>query len=816
MTCGNCNLCDTRTYCKPLRDGRMKVYDGARFTSDCFDCAIHLSLDTYSTCSFDCLYCQPADAPIWMADGTWSPVGEVTPGDAVIGFSRTSTNNRHFAYSTVEAVFRREAPLVRVLLRSGREVRCTPDHHWYTGRIEQRYEYAPARVGRPLVFIAAPFKVRAETEDYKIGYLRGIVEGDGCTTDREYVGGPHTVHVRGREYHYESRKLHVRNVRLAMQDVLALSRFSAYCRSFGLNPHDGEAVGLPCVRVYGAEALRLLVGTEGVPSSEEYWRGWLAGIFDAEGSVSDTLRIAQSPEVNPETFARIGAVLRAFEFDVEEEEKGWRVRGGRAEVLRFWSLAQPALWRKVEAVIFDRRLLGEYDDVVAIEPAGTAEVVSLRTSTHNYIGQGYASRNCFSNYLIRNPELKAKTGSANLGAMSPQQVESILDLDRTGGGNGMHDVMRATIRDPRGGRRVIQWGALGDPFDNIERHRQVGRAYIPLFQKYGQPVRVSTKGGLLLQEKVYLDLLAVRPEIFWFAFSTITIDDEVLEAVDRRAPNATQRLKAMKLLTDLGCRASLRLRPILRNVSDRTPRYPMAWRDLLRRSRDAGAEAVSMEFVFVPGTMKPGVRTRWEEIERITGYPYRRFYKNTSDRFGACLRSSRWWKEELTFAIRDEAHRLGMVFSISDPHWKEWNDTGCCCGMKPDDPVFGKWETKQACQALLDARLAKEAGKERLLRYDDVVPEWARKTVARHLLCVTGPKGAATAAQMSFADFHHRHIWNDPNSTRGPRIYFGGVLEVAGKDENGDLVYRYIGSERKREAYGWSVPSVEQPDAGAS
>lgn len=430
---------------------------------------------------------------------------------------------------------------------------------------------------------------------------------------------------------------------------------------------------------------------------------------------------------------------------------------------------------------------------------------AIHLSLDTYSSCSFDCLYCFSNYLIRNPELKerANSGGASLGAMTPSNVEDIIDISRTGGAT--HEPMRACIRDPGGGRRVIQWGALGDPFDNIERHQQVGQQLIPLFQKYGQPVRVSTKGGLLLQEKKYLDLLAKRPEIFWFAFSTITIDDDVLAQIDRRAPNATERLKAMKLLTDMGCRASVRMRPILRNVTDRTPKHPHAWRELLQRSREAGAEAVSMEFVFVPGAMKAGVDGRWDAIEDITRFPYRRFYKATSDKHSACLRSNRWWKEELTFAIREEAHKLGMVFSISDPHWKEWNDTGCCCGIKPDDPIFGKYETKQACEALVNARREHEAGREGLLHYNDVVPDWARTVIARHLVCVVGPVGAATAARMSFADFHHRHIWNDAKHARGPRIYFGGAVEVAGKDDAGDLIYRYVDLGRRRQNYDWNT-----------
>jgi hypothetical protein len=158
----------------------------------------------------------------------------------------------------------------------------------------------------------------------------------------------------------------------------------------------------------------------------------------------------------------------------------------------------------------------------------------------------------------------------------------------------------------------------------------------------------------------------------------------------------------------------------------------------------------------------------------------------------------------LMHAMREEAHALGMVFSVSDPHWKELNDTGCCCGMRPDDPFWGAWERKQACNALVEARQAYEAGGERLVHVGDVLPAWAKTTPARNLVCTTGPPGAL-AQMMSWEDWHVRHLWNDPKSPRGPMLYFGGVLQPAGKDANDDLVYRYVPSERRGKAFGWAV-----------
>ena len=102
----------------------------------------------------------------------------------------------------------------------------------------------------------------------------------------------------------------------------------------------------------------------------------------------------------------------------------------------------------------------------------------------------------------------------------------------------------------------IQLGALGDPFDDLELHSGWAKKAIPLFIKYKQPVRISTKGGRVLQMKEYLDLFAENPRQFWVAWSINCNDDERIAKVDINAPVTSERLKAMKALTDIGVHAA--------------------------------------------------------------------------------------------------------------------------------------------------------------------------------------------------------------------------------------------------------------------
>jgi DNA repair photolyase len=404
---------------------------------------------------------------------------------------------------------------------------------------------------------------------------------------------------------------------------------------------------------------------------------------------------------------------------------------------------------------------------------------------------------CFSNYLMRDPHKKVKYLGGEAAYKAGQWSLKTLERTLSGEGTGLNaEFYRALLEVSEDGRRCpVQWGALGDPFDNIERQQGWGLRAMEIFEKYEQPVRASTKGGSLLLDKKYLDAFRRRPELYWIAWSMISIDDEIMARIDKSAPPPSARLAAIKALTDLGVKCSLRLRPILPGVTDRTPRYKHAWRDLLRASRDAGACSVSMEFAFVPGAMPPHVKHMWGEIENTIGIPLVQFYRDTTSVFGSCLRSSRAWKEDLTFAIYEESKRLGFNFGVSDPHWKELNDFGCCCGIPPDDPYFGGWQRKNATNAVVRARQAYDRGEELLVSAADGVPAWADRVEMGKMVCVTGPR-------KGYADSHFwgdklRETWNDVRSPRGPLQYFEGILVPVKRDADGNVMYRYQPPKRR-------------------
>ena len=114
----------------------------------------------------------------------------------------------------------------------------------------------------------------------------------------------------------------------------------------------------------------------------------------------------------------------------------------------------------------------------------------------------------------------------------------------------------------------------------IERQRGWFREFIDLCIEFNQPVRISSK-GTVMGEPDYLERLAKAPHLFWFAFSIISPDDKLIGKVDKGAPVTSQRIAAMKAVTDIGCKASLRFRPMMPGLSDATPDYPRAYQSLI-------------------------------------------------------------------------------------------------------------------------------------------------------------------------------------------------------------------------------------------
>jgi len=407
---------------------------------------------------------------------------------------------------------------------------------------------------------------------------------------------------------------------------------------------------------------------------------------------------------------------------------------------------------------------------------------------------------CFAPNLIMRREEHAMP----VGQTSLKTVEDLF-----AGKNKHWDIYRRALKyhDRKNGYPCpIQIGGLTDPLDNIERNQGWFLKFVEIAKKYNQPVRISTKGNLFLEQE-YLDALADRPELFWVNFSIISSDDKVIQEVDRRAPPTSERIQCIKNLTEIGVKAGLRFRPIIPGISDSTDSYPTAYRTLIEMAAEAGARNISYEVAFMPGRMTADLVDRWTEIEKIAKLPLISIYKS----FGknqACIRPSHQWTEEIMHAIYNVAKENKMNIGISDPNWKQLTECGCCCGISESDPIFGNWQRESCTNQLM---IAKNTGC--TLCSKNIIPKWAYDADAGLLVNPgVGPTVRFKRKHLKWSD-KLKDVWNNVDKERSPLIYFQGALMPVSK-KNGEIIYKYVGLKRrnKTDTPYWKIKGEDSSD----
>lgn len=135
-------------------------------------------------------YCNPPEAPMWMANGTFKPLGKIKVGDKLMGWKRAykkkgKRGNRQarkrLCVSVVTAVHKKRDKIYKITMASGRVLRCTKDHLWVNGKLQFRGKdnYVTPEVGRTLAHIVEPPRKLTKAETRTAGWLGGVYDGEG-------------------------------------------------------------------------------------------------------------------------------------------------------------------------------------------------------------------------------------------------------------------------------------------------------------------------------------------------------------------------------------------------------------------------------------------------------------------------------------------------------------------------------------------------------------------------------------------------------------------------------------------------------------
>jgi DNA repair photolyase len=529
-------------------------------TNDSPDIPFDQSINPYRGCAHACPYCLSGDTPILMGDGRTSPLAELRVGDEIYGTRRIGLYRR-YVKSRVLAHWSSIKTAFRTTLEDGTKLVTSGDHR-FLSNLGWRFVTA-AGDGEPrrphlttankLVGTGAFAQTATTDADYRRGYLCGMIRGDGLLGEYYY----------SREGRSHDNKY---QFRLALCDQEGLVRTRNYLLGFDISTCGfvfqaaaGVRRAMHAIRTqsyWRVQAIRELVAWP-TSATANWSAGFLAGIFDAEGSFSHTLlRITNT---DPEIIGWVCSCLRLFRFAFTVKHYSYEGRkpidfvtitGGLREHLRFFHTVGPAISRKLD-ITGQRAMSHSYLRVVSVERLETMRLYDVTTETGDYICDGIVTHNCF-----------ARPSHAYLGLSPGRDFETRLfykaDAAR---------LLEAELAAPDYVCKPITLGANTDPYQPVERRMKVTRSILEVLARTHHPVTVITKSALVLRD---LDLLApmAREGLASVGVSVTSLDAELKRKLEPQAASPHARLRALAALSAAGVPTGVLVAPVIPALND--------------------------------------------------------------------------------------------------------------------------------------------------------------------------------------------------------------------------------------------------------
>lgn len=553
------------------------------------------TVNPYRGCSHACTYCAWGGTLVLMADGRNRKLEDLAVGDRIVG-TRREGRYRRFVETEVLAKWSSIKPAWQVELADGTKLITSGEHRFLSDRGWKHVEgaeWGPLQrshitEGNTLLGPGGSVEPPLKDDDYRRGYLTGMIRGDGTLGTYRY-----TRPRRSSDVHH--------CFRLALADQEALVRSQRYLDDFEVETdrfvlaaateRRREVTAVRTQRRLGVERIRELIEWPLAPSPS-WTKGFLAGIFDAEGSCGQVIRIASA---DPEIIEKVASGLDAMGFDIEIESrtgtpvKYVRLRGGLPEQMRFLLGTDPAITRK--RTIQGRALKCKSRlRVVSVRPLRMAmRMYDITTGTEDFIANGVVSHNCF-----------ARPTHTYLGFDAGRDFEREIVVKINA-----PEVLRAELARPGWSGEHVALGTNTDPYQWVEGRYRLMEGIWEALRDAANPCSVLTKSPLLLRDTRLLRQIAARTSIT-ACLSIPTLDERAWRATEPRSPHPRARLEAVAELNRAGIPTGVLIAPLMPGIND----SPAQVEPLLEAAEQAGARSLGAIALHLRGEVR-GVFMGW-------------------------------------------------------------------------------------------------------------------------------------------------------------------------------------------------------------
>lgn len=317
-------------------------------------------------------------------------------GDELLGFPEEGLLTRRLEVSVVEKMWHTGADAARIVTLHS-EIVASLDHRFLSG-VAPRWQRPSSMTLLQSALRYIPHGPMWPTnDDYRCGYLAGATEGDGT-------------------FRISDTKQSYWRVAVTASQREFLDRLRRYLAELGIveldvKPFDsGTGSDMIKVETRARQPLEAIRAAVAERASLDYMRGWLAGMFDAEGSSGsyrrhknirpNSLRIANTVERRLQKIVRYGQTL-GFDFRVEKYRRHThtaRLYGSASDRGQFFGVVRPALQAKTDACL-GSGIDWTRSPVMALEALGPHDLICIQTSTGTFFANGFATHNCYAEAL---------------------------------------------------------------------------------------------------------------------------------------------------------------------------------------------------------------------------------------------------------------------------------------------------------------------------------------------------------------------------------------------------------------------------------
>lgn len=527
--------------------------------NDSPDLPFRWSANPYRGCLHACAYCLDGSTPILLADGRTRALADLRVGDEIYGTARNGTYRRYVRtrvldhWSSIRCAY-------RVELSDGSELVASGDHRFLTNRgwkhvigAEQgRHRRPHLTPNQHLLGIGRFATPPMESDTYHRGYLCGMIHGDGTLGVYCYDG---RRRARETQHHF----------RLALADLEALHRARAYLHELDVEVSEfrfaaaragyREMTAIRTSTRAKLERIRDLIAIPAQPTLD-WHKGFLAGIFDAEGSRSQhVLRIANG---DPALVAQVAASMKRLAFDAVVETIpraprpmfNVRLRGGVAEHLRFLHTTGPAITRKWDLDGIAVKGTAQRQ-VVSITRIGPRRLYDITTGTGDFIANGVISHNCYARPTHEYLDLGAGTDFDTKIVVKPRAAE----------------LLREAFDKPSWQGELVMFSGVTDCYQAVEAQLHLTRQCLEVCLEYRNPVAVISKSALVERDAALLAELA-REAGCHVSVSLAFADDALARRIEPWAASPTRRLKVIEALAKAGVPVGVMCAPVIPGLND--------------------------------------------------------------------------------------------------------------------------------------------------------------------------------------------------------------------------------------------------------